>query len=321
MITLLGWIDPDTGFLALIQNIMWEFLFPTTLFGYFLIHLKHPLFHSKRYGLLYVPFTISIVINLILGLDYSMHLYRLPFGEDHPVVDWFFTLEDSLSFLFNLFLILWSRKLIQSSKATPRIKKWLLSLNLIILLVIVIWFLREVESVFSENPFLSKLLWGSTSFVLWFVLYYGIFRLQIAIERKEIRETNDTIVDSSPTKKEKPTRQTSYVTKLLDILTQDRLYKNPLLSRLDLANQLNISEGYLSQMVNSELNKSVIQLVNELRIEEAKRMLTQTNYNKFSVEAIGLESGFKSKSAFYTSFKSATNIAPGTFRKQHQKTS
>ena len=93
-------------------------------------------------------------------------------------------------------------------------------------------------------------------------------------------------------------------------MEKEEVYKDPLLSRLDLATKLDISEGYLSQIINQEINKSVIQFVNEYRIEAAKKLLLDPVFNKYSVEAIGMESGFKSKSAFYSTFKINLEMSP-----------
>ncbi len=103
-------------------------------------------------------------------------------------------------------------------------------------------------------------------------------------------------------------------------MDEEKPYKNPLLGRIDLAKRLNISEGYLSQVVNQELGKSVIQFVNEYRVKTAKELLDNPEFNKYSVEAIGMESGFKSKSNFYSTFKTHSGVSPGAYRKR-QKTS
>lgn len=97
-------------------------------------------------------------------------------------------------------------------------------------------------------------------------------------------------------------------------MEEDELFKNPLLSRLELATQLDTSESYLSQIVNQELNKSIIQFVNDYRIEAAKSLLQDPVFDKYSVEAIGLEAGFKSKSAFYNAFKTSLSVSPGAYR-------
>ena len=48
---------------------------------------------------------------------------------------------------------------------------------------------------------------------------------------------------------------------------------------------------------------------------EAKQLLTTEP--AATILAIGMETGFKSQSAFYTAFKEITGLAPGNYRKQH----
>ena len=44
--------------------------------------------------------------------------------------------------------------------------------------------------------------------------------------------------------------------------------------------------------------KSFIDYMNELRVNQAKKLLTDTDYNQYTITAIGLESGCNSKSTF-----------------------
>ena len=123
-----------------------------------------------------------------------------------------------------------------------------------------------------------------------------------------------------PKNKKDKNEVSKIITQLYQLMDEEELYKNPLLSRLDLANRLEISEGHLSKKVNQDINKSVIQFVNDYRIEMAKNLLQDPIFNKYSVEAIGMESGFKSKSAFYKTFNANLGMSPGAYRKL-QKTS
>ena len=70
-----------------------------------------------------------------------------------------------------------------------------------------------------------------------------------------------------------------------------------------MATELGITEGHLSQLVNKELNKSITQFINEYCISKAKKLLCDKTFDKFSIKAIDLEAGFKSRSAFYNIFK------------------
>ncbi len=82
-----------------------------------------------------------------------------------------------------------------------------------------------------------------------------------------------------------------------------------------LAEQLDISANYLSQVINEQLNVNFYDFVNGYRVEEAKRLLRTTAKEKTNILTIALDSGFNSKSAFYTAFKKATSMTPTQYRK------
>ncbi|WP_161634354.1 helix-turn-helix domain-containing protein [Aquimarina pacifica] len=87
-----------------------------------------------------------------------------------------------------------------------------------------------------------------------------------------------------------------------------------------IASHFDLSSGYLSQLINRHTKKSFNDYINELRIKAAKRMLSDIRYNNYTIESIGLECGFKSKSNFYTSFKKFSGQTPNQYKK-HQKIS
>ena len=51
-----------------------------------------------------------------------------------------------------------------------------------------------------------------------------------------------------------------------------------------------------------------------MRVEQAKNLLTNSNYEKYTIASIGLESGFNSKSTFFTVFKKHTGSTPFHYR-------
>lgn len=85
-----------------------------------------------------------------------------------------------------------------------------------------------------------------------------------------------------------------------------------------LAKELNAPSKYISQVVNLKLNKSFSTYINELRIEYAKNILLGDGVDKFNISGIGLESGFRSNSQFYSSFKKFTGLTPTDFIKKHK---
>ncbi len=84
----------------------------------------------------------------------------------------------------------------------------------------------------------------------------------------------------------------------------------------NIAKQFDISSGYLSQLINTHAQKSFNDYINKLRIETSKKMLFDPEYKHYTIESIGIECGFKSKSNFYTTFKKFTGQTPNQYKRQ-----
>ena len=96
------------------------------------------------------------------------------------------------------------------------------------------------------------------------------------------------------------------------LMSQEKLFKNPNLSLKDVANAIGIQPNKLSQIINEGMGQNFAVLLGTYRIEEAKKlMLEKSNY---SIEGIGYECGFNSKSAFYSVFKKRVGMTPSKFK-------
>jgi len=105
------------------------------------------------------------------------------------------------------------------------------------------------------------------------------------------------------------------VTRLEKLMIEEKLYVNPSVKLNDIAQELELTTHQLSQLLNDNLNKSFALFINEYRVEEAKELLK--NNHQFTLEAIGYEAGFSSKSSFYATFKKIAEVTPAQFKKQH----
>jgi len=101
---------------------------------------------------------------------------------------------------------------------------------------------------------------------------------------------------------------------LHNTMLEKQFYKNTNIKVKDIAKELNISSHKLSQLLNDNLGKSFASFINDHRINEAKRLLRKNN--QYTLEVIGFESGFSSKSSFYATFKKAVGKTPSEFQKQ-----
>lgn len=102
--------------------------------------------------------------------------------------------------------------------------------------------------------------------------------------------------------------------KLESIMYEKALYKNPNLTLQELAKEINISSHQLSQLLNTNLGKNFTSFVNEFRIKEACEMIVSND--KLTLEAIGYDVGFNSKSTFFAAFKKHTGKTPSNYQVQ-----
>ncbi|SHH48132.1 helix-turn-helix domain-containing protein [Flavobacterium johnsoniae] len=106
--------------------------------------------------------------------------------------------------------------------------------------------------------------------------------------------------------------------KLENIMNEKSLYKNPNLNLQDLSREINISSHQLSQFLNNNLGKNFTSFVNEFRINEACRIITSND--KLTLESVGYDVGFNSKSTFFAAFKKHTGTTPLNYQLQALQT-
>lgn len=119
---------------------------------------------------------------------------------------------------------------------------------------------------------------------------------------------------------------TDNIQKLLDICKQEvgthisamqikqlikESYCQPNFSIYELADKLNLSFTYTSNLVKKELNQNFSDYLWELRLEKAKELLEQTD---MSVDEVSLAVGYISASSFRRKFKQEIGLTPSQFR-------
>lgn len=97
------------------------------------------------------------------------------------------------------------------------------------------------------------------------------------------------------------------------IFEKDKPYLNPDFSLEELANLLCIAKHHLSQILNSEMNTNFYNLVNQRRIEHSIDKIKQRATLGFTIEGVGYECGFSSKSSFFNNFKKFVGLTPGEY--------
>lgn len=104
------------------------------------------------------------------------------------------------------------------------------------------------------------------------------------------------------------------IARLQNIMRGKELFRNPNLKVGDLAREINVPIHQLSRILNDSLQKNFTAFVNEYRVEAACKMLShQTNY---TIEAVGNEVGFNSKSTFFAAFKKLKGLTPNAYMRE-----
>ncbi|MEW7292972.1 helix-turn-helix domain-containing protein [Aquimarina sp. 2304DJ70-9] len=117
--------------------------------------------------------------------------------------------------------------------------------------------------------------------------------------------------------KKKIQKKTGFYTyyKINQYIITNEKYLSPNMSLNSIASYFNMSKNYISQLINTHAEKSFNDYINELRVEASQKMLLDEQYDHYTIESIGLECGFTSKSNFYTAFKKITGQTPNQYKK------
>lgn len=85
----------------------------------------------------------------------------------------------------------------------------------------------------------------------------------------------------------------------------------------ELASLTGTNYKYVSQVINESFHKNFSSLLNEFRVQEAcRRMSDKEHYGQMTIEGIAESVGFGSRSNFVTYFKRVTGMTPSEYQKQ-----
>jgi len=105
--------------------------------------------------------------------------------------------------------------------------------------------------------------------------------------------------------------------KLRRALEEERVYLRPDLTLPELADELGLPRGHLSQIVNERFGCNFSELLARHRVGCAEAILADPECEHLTVESIGFRAGFNSRSAFYDAFKRTTGVTPAAYRSRH----
>ena len=101
---------------------------------------------------------------------------------------------------------------------------------------------------------------------------------------------------------------------VITYLNTTQVYKNCDFTLATLAHETGIPNGKISTAINTHLKRNFFEIVNTMRIEEAKKLLKNLDA-KYTVDSIASECGFRSSSTFFSTFKKMEGVSPAQWVK------
>lgn len=109
---------------------------------------------------------------------------------------------------------------------------------------------------------------------------------------------------------------TGVLDKIRAYLFTSEAYLQKDFTTLTLYNTTGITPHKISLALKVIEHKNFNAFINSFRIEKAIQYLKNDAYKKYTIDALGNEVGFISKSAFYAAFKNHTGITPAQYKNQ-----
>ena len=239
-------------------------------------------------------FSAILLVGIVFPYEYFPRLW----GQNIiPLI----YLQWGVYIMFSIFLLVPLFKKTTGKEILKPFEKWILfiCISITILFLSYVWAYLNI----TKGSYINGALWFSI--VIYLVVFVLLYR----------KKTNDLFSFSTQKyldKKLDGEEVRRIIDRLKKIMVEKELFKNPNLKLHDLAREINISAHQLSQVLNEGIDKNFTGFVNEYRINEACTILSQPSL--LTIEAIGEEVGFNSKSTFFSTFKKFKGVTPSTYQ-------
>lgn len=102
--------------------------------------------------------------------------------------------------------------------------------------------------------------------------------------------------------------------RLCRMMEEEKIFTDCDLTRDSLAERLETNRTYLTQIINDKTGKTFTQFINEYRIKEAIKILTDNSDKNYPLKALCSDVGFSSMTTFYKVFQNAVGMTPTVFK-------
>lgn len=312
--------------LRFIDHIEWVFLIPAFLFLFIINRIDDAVKNKQKFYLYFIPFGYSAVLNITYDLDRVAGIYTIP-ESGIDLIKILGLIQLILAVTFIPFLLFYSYFMTRYLKDLQE-KKWIITLLTIISSLVFAFLIIYLFSLFFQFNLSSTMsvLALLATFIIHWTAYIGIYKYKLAKNTDAVYNflntdlalsyTSQQIVEDSITEeyRESITADNLYFQKLELLCKEQHIYTDSTLNREKVAEKLGISAGYVSLIINTITGDNFANYINQYRVEAVKEMISNSEYENYNLLAMGLESGFTSKTTFYKAFKKVTGQTPNEYK-------
>lgn len=330
-----------TRIVFLLLNIIPVYFFPLFLI-YALEVLQEKVHHQGRWVLLFLP---ALITTAYIGCDlFLLHHYDQPQLErlyNYPTLG-YHLLCKGFPIVF-LLAYAWLIKRLNTYASTikdsysfidPIELNWLKRSTWIYIVITVLSLSGFITSQFKILPVTSHTVCSVIGILMFLAIFYvsfhGIHQYTVAdyygekktlsdnakIDETESPEINTSIKYKTSTLTD--SEQLTIFQKLNRLFEEKKIYQEPKLQLSDVADALNISTHSLSQTINSTTGKPFYDFVNSYRVRHLQQLLADPEQQKFTILAMGFESGFNSKASLNRVFRQETGLSPSEYLRRQR---
>jgi AraC-like DNA-binding protein len=311
----------DIGDLFATPEVKW--LFPVLFLHYVLEKIGRTA-HLKKFlvGNYIIAFgLISItVINVILFLFFGKSIRDL-LGWD--LVNSIYMTQQYCAFLVTVSALIIAvyetqkyRNIAKNeySDSTMLAISWLWQFILILVPVILLWGAELIRIIFGGlgQSDIVTFAWGFIALFIYFVSFKAFTHQDLFDESKQkITKKENSSVNREEIKTGDDKKSCQNIKEAMET---GEYFLNHDLTIHEFAKEINKSPRLISNCINQSFGFNFNEWVNNYRVEKALEILKDKNNDHLSIEGVGSDSGFKSRSAMYIAFKKKTGETPGHFR-------
>jgi len=273
----------------------WFFFLMPFMFMYVESLVSVPRLSKKFLVLAFFLFTFNVMVTMYVARHYAQEIEYLK----SFLWEWIHANEViGLAFSWGLLFLIYFYYKRNQKLFHPYLQRWITRSFYFANAIFLLWGLVIYGKYTGRFPeknvhYINEALHLSSSFIVYWIIYAGIFH-------RMILDYNDTNLWDN-------TKEIH----LLNLIEHYEWYKDPHANLKKIAERLRISPSRLHKMVQRHYHSKFDEYLTDLRLEEAKRLMSQ--YPKVTVDEIALMCGYTDAESFREAFKNSYGIEPEMF--------